>query len=156
MSQIYLARRGKIYGPYTTQEYESLCSRGESEGFSWIWDVSREQWRALDPAPSGHPQKMQKAAAVGASVSEFQAICLTPEQTVAALLKGWTETACELDVDLDRLMLSEGQSVTLHLWNPESHEAMNVTAQITQRTRENQGWKLRLRWAAVPQVLRAA
>lgn len=158
MNQIYLARRGKIYGPYSLKEYDSLCARGEADGFSWIWDSAREQWKALDPAPQMRPNfgdvgKKEQAFDVSVNFLEIEAICFTPEQSVVACLKGWTETACEIEINGDRLMLAEGQWVTLHLWNPSNDRAMNVVAQVTQRLRSGSGWCLRLRWAEVPEVL---
>lgn len=157
MKQVYLARFGKIYGPYTATEYEALCADGSNEKYSWIWDETKSQWKSLDPAPTLSPQKAHTQTGVGKNLETsgaFQAVCLTPEQTVPGVLQGWTETACELDVSVDRLMLSEGQSVMLHLWDPNSHQAMNISTKLIQRLKSEQGWKLRLRWDSVPEMLK--
>lgn len=48
---IYLAKKGKITGPITLSDYETLRASGQIEQFFWIWHDEMKQWIPLDPPP---------------------------------------------------------------------------------------------------------
>ena len=49
---IYLARFGKVHGPFSDTEIESFQANGKMLEFTWIWDYGTQAWRSLDPAPA--------------------------------------------------------------------------------------------------------
>ena len=53
----YLAKSGKISGPFTTAQIEEMCAEGGLAAYSWFWDETRAGWEALDPAPAELPGK---------------------------------------------------------------------------------------------------
>lgn len=67
MKDIYLARNGRIHGPYNEAQVEEMRASGAITAFSWIWDGSTPGWEALDPAPAELPNqagvKISKAVA---------------------------------------------------------------------------------------------
>ena len=51
--KIYLGKSGKIYGPYSQREVETLVSQGAA--FTWIWDHSGSAWQPIEAAPASAP-----------------------------------------------------------------------------------------------------
>jgi hypothetical protein len=52
---IYLGKHGKIYGPFSGEEFEKFHETGKIYEFTWIWDESLNNWKSLDPAPTKKP-----------------------------------------------------------------------------------------------------
>jgi hypothetical protein len=53
---IFLAKGGKITGPFTTEQFNQFKHSGELDRFSWYWDARGADWKPIDPAPLSAPE----------------------------------------------------------------------------------------------------
>ena len=47
----YLARSGRVFGPYNDADFASMKNQGELDRFSWIWSETKNAWEPLDLPP---------------------------------------------------------------------------------------------------------
>lgn len=166
--EIYLASGGKVFGPYTANEFEAFNLSGDIRKFSWIWDPSSDSWKALDPAPKMKPISGSAAQpGIASTPSSFQAmrsqavdaievICHDFREMLSASLIQMTETGCELiSRDLNghashppHFALSA--PLMLNLYDPATGKLTNVNGRFYGAERAPDGWKLRIRWDSIP------
>src|SRR4051812_5195955 len=56
--KVYLARQGKVSGPFTEEELGAMSSRGELDRFAWVWRSVTPGWQPLHPMPMGPPESL--------------------------------------------------------------------------------------------------
>src|SRR3954471_17662389 len=66
--KVYLARQGKVSGPYTEDQVAELSASGELERYSWVWRSVTPGWHPLDAMPSGPPESLPVLPAEGPPV----------------------------------------------------------------------------------------
>lgn len=159
---IFLARAGKVSGPFTEAQFEKMEAKGETSHFSWFWKTSAPGWKPLDPAPSFNPEQVagshagkQHAPAAPVSASRVEVICHDFVNTVSGRLHDMSDLNCELlsDHDSAEPLFCVRSKVVLNLLDPQSGASMNVQARITAVTRRGAHWVYRIRWATTPALL---
>ena len=170
---VYLARFGKVHGPFTDQELESFQANGKIHEFTWIWDLGAQNWRPLDPPPaalfdsqpaaaqpvdySTYRQPPAASAASGpspmdlgfpATRGQVPVVCHNFRQVVSGLAHRMTATGCELrttDGHFSPAFVSRS-SVILNLLDDESGKLMNVEGRVCGVSRTGDGWIYQVRW----------
>lgn len=67
---IYLARLGKVSGPFSEEEFSGFKASGKLLEYSWIWDDAVGVWAAVDPAPAPlHHRATQNQSSLYSGVS---------------------------------------------------------------------------------------
>src|SRR5581483_10104893 len=51
-AKVFLAKAGKISGPYTEHDVEAMSESGQLERFAWVWRSTTPGWQPLDPMPA--------------------------------------------------------------------------------------------------------
>lgn len=182
-NEIYLASGGKVFGPYTSAEFETFALSGDIRKFSWIWEPSTESWKALDPAPKTKPGSGIGATLDGAAglrtsqahggradpthspqfsnhadASSIEVICHDFREVLSASLVHMTETGCELMSKDAHGHVSHpphfalSAPLMLNLYDPMSGKLTNVHGRFYGAERAPGGWKLKVRWNAVPSL----
>jgi len=150
---IYLAKSGKIFGPFTQKDVDDLHSSGQIQTYSWMWKEEKNQWQALDPAPSHSPHQPAKTSSSSISAG-WEAICHNFKQIISGTLDTVTEMGCEI-ITQDRSampVLGQQAIVMLNLLEPKSGKCMNVKAQVAQVSKSAWGWVYRIKWNGIPET----
>lgn len=161
---IYLARAGKVSGPFTEAQFEKMEAKGETSHYSWFWKTTASGWKPLDPAPSFNPEQAPGHASGKAhghaptapvSASRVEVICHDFVNTVSGRLHDMSDLNCELlsDHESSEPLFCVHSKVVLNLLDPQSGASMNVQARITAVTRRGAHWVYRIRWATTPALL---
>lgn len=174
-SAIYLARKGKVFGPFSESEYEGFHKSGEIDKYSWIWDSQILQWKPMDPAPlplkldtgSVHTQTFtpqlhsQPQPNLRIDVDKFiearniAAICHDYHHAIAGKIGDVTATGCELlsDEPYSSPPLCARSLVHLNLLDESTGKSVNVEARIFDIHKTHKGWMYRLSWDQTPALL---
>ena len=177
---VYLARFGKVHGPFTDQELEAFQANGKINEFTWVWDYSGQGWKPLDPPPaalfdtgeqseqvgsaqilqySGHAQPTTAGPSpmdlgFPSTRGQVSVVCHNFRQVVSGFVHRMTATGCELktsDGHLSPAFVSRS-SVVLNLLDGESGKLMNVSCRICGVTRTPDGWVYQVRWEQRPEI----
>ena len=177
---IFLGRLGKIYGPYSKQEFERFHESGKIYEFTWIWDDTNNGWKSLDPAPSFVPPSLEEkevhaeieedqehenvlpisAGSVSAKKipgrritnSGYQALCHNFRYAVSGEVNSMTETSCELKIDLESgKTFPKNTNLLLNIYDPKTGKTVNVKARLIDSVREGNGWLYHMRWDSRPE-----
>lgn len=155
---IYLGSNGKVFGPFTSAEFEALNLSGDIQNFSWIWDSTSDVWKPLDPAPQIKPSSGVTFLNQGTSkaIESIEVICHNFREVLSASLVRMTETGCELISKDSNGHVSHHPHfalrapLTLNLYDPSTRKMVTVNGRFDGAERANEGWKLRVRWDAIP------
>jgi hypothetical protein len=178
--KIYLAKAGRISGPYTDHDLKGMEANGQLEYFTWVWKSTEPGWQTLDPIPapldpSNLPDNLPKEAPPLPKcappvppqarnlklVDAIEGICHDYRNVVAGKVVHATDTWCELLVDTHDAAtpVFGGQAkVFLNLLNSKNGQTIDVQAQLSKVTRTREGTTYRLEWvSSVPaELLRAS
>lgn len=148
----YLARLGKISGPFSAQEFRSLQETGQIDQYRWIWDESKQVWKALDPAPTSKPQSEKP---IMVSTKGLQVLVFDQVHILAGQLDQVTETGCVVRPSGKNRAPAFGSRspVRLNFLNPKSGEQMNVDAELFGIERISDELIYRIRWNQLPEIL---
>ncbi len=160
MGSIYVARFGKVYGPFTGNEIEKFQASGKIHDYSWIWDPKKKEWKALDAAPpplfeeSEVPGVASKLHGKGASADRLAAICHDFRKVVRGMAAKMTETGCELVSEAKSISpaFAKKADVQLNLLDEKSGRQINVVARVCGVSKSRAGWGYQLRWQERPTV----
>jgi hypothetical protein len=152
---IYLARLGKIHGPFSETELTAFQSAGELTKYSWIWEPHQQIWRAIDPAPRPMGVSDEHAWGEGAIAdNRFEALLSAGDILASADVREVTETGCEILLKNESPgLLGFRGPIYLDLLDSEKGYAQTVEAKICSEKLGSQGWALRLRWRETPEIL---
>jgi hypothetical protein len=77
-TKTYLGKAGKIYGPFTEQEMETMRSNGLIRDFVWIWVADAKTWKCLDIPPPAPDEEEEAPRASTAASGASAASTVTP------------------------------------------------------------------------------
>jgi hypothetical protein len=168
---VYLARFGKVHGPFSDEELASFQASGKIHEYTWMWNHSANAWRSLDPAPAPlfEAQEDPTANLVAAKHSEpaptahgpspmdsgFPAtrgqvpvVCHNFRQVISGFVQRMTATGCELNTTDDHLSPTfvNRAAVILNLLDGDSGKLMNVAGRVCNVERTKTGWTYQVRW----------
>jgi hypothetical protein len=160
-NQVFLGKAGKIYGPYSQEEFNQMFAKGKVSDFNWIWDWKQQSWKPIElPPPSpltldelSHGSS--KANTNSVSWTSLKAICFDHFSVASGVLECVTETGCLL-----KSGHSEGGSkftlksnISLNLYDQVSGKSITVKVNISDITFNQHCWNYRLKWNEVPALL---
>jgi len=177
-AEIFLGKHGKIYGPFSSREFERFHDTGKIYEYNWLWEKHSAEWKLLDPAPS-HPPPRSNAPAKSleksiekksksskhvqtkkatAGKSEIQAIVHNSQSLISGTLQFWTETGCEILSQASHSSqaipcLAKGSMVNLSLLETQTGRSMNLQASVSDISYHKNNWIYRIRWKARPALL---
>lgn len=146
---IYLAKMGKVFGPYSQKELDTFHTEGTIKDFFWLWDEKSSQWMPLDPLPA--PPRTERSTDL---FSKLGVICHDSRGVVAGHVRDVTETGCELCTDDTQATPKLGcrSYVILNIHNPETGRSTSVPARLTDAYRAEGRWTYKVRWSACPAI----
>lgn len=164
--RVYLAKSGRVFGPYTERNMMEMESSGELSRFSWVWKSSAPGWQPLDPMPApldestvvaSEPARKSRShlRLVGDTI---EGVCHDYRNVVAGTVVRVTEAGCELLVagaEASTPKFKTNARVYLNLLNAKTGQTMDVSAQLGEVTHSQHGWTYRLEWQSVPELLQA-
>lgn len=166
----YLARFGKVFGPFSDEEIEGFQASGKINEYFWIWNEQSALWKPLDPppapltpsaganvyefAPEGELGPSPKELGFPKTSGSVPVVCHNYKAVLSGKLQRMTETGCEL--------LSEHGSFTptfvnrstivMNLLDAGSGKLMNVSGRICAVKRMERGWSYQIRWEQRPEI----
>ena len=171
----YLARRGKIDGPFDKDQYQKMQSENELSKYSWIWSQSEGTWKPIDPPPSltpqggkivSHEELQLKRAAKQISVGKLSAkeqkklstllvICHDQRNAISGHLDEIGPGGANLVTQDHSSLPKLGQNgkVLLNLLDSKSGKSINVDAKISSVSKQGHQWTYRLLWKQVPHLV---
>lgn len=175
---IFLAKKGKITGPITLNEYEAMKASGQIEQFFWIWHADMRQWVPLDPPPapihaedddapaprvSAHPAAIAAQAAAQVvqlkqpkikfgSTEHIEVLCHDFRNIVQGSIQEPNALGFSLVTpeDLHAPKLGAQGKVMLNLLNKKSGQMTTVSAEVTGVARVGKSWSYQIRWGELP------
>jgi hypothetical protein len=148
--EIFLAREGKIFGPFDAKELERFEASGEIRDYAFRWDPQSESWKPLQSPPTLAPGRLR--AATGES-NELEAIAHdTCSSLVGGRIGNVSETGCDLfaHAEADSPALAVDAVIRVNLLDPASGRSLDVQARLKEVFRGAAGWIYRLRWISRP------
>lgn len=156
----YLAKSGRVFGPYTPQQFEALRASSDIENYSWYWDPAQEQWQPIDPPP-GDPRarRAPPLSVVGrgktAAPERLEVLCHDYRGLANGQIRNVTDMGCEFMVLAGESMpsFSERAPLIMSVLDPDSAHSMDVPASVNGIYREKEYWVYRIRWAKRPELV---
>ncbi len=172
--KVYLAKAGRVSGPYSESDLERMRASGELERFAWVWTSSAPSWQPLDPMPAPldennlpeslaevaplprRPEQHQQRRPMRA-VQDIEGVCHDYRNVVAGRVVRVTDSGCELLVDGGSTPKWNAQAkLYLNLLNSRNGQTIDVVAHLAGVSHSREGWTYRLDWESVPELLRAS
>ncbi len=146
VEKFYLARSGKISGPYTEADIKALESRGELLTYTWIWVPGSQDWKPLDPKPTQIPGSIE-AARVGEMATSSEAYALWGQNAIRGRIEGRTELGFELVYSEKRMLPPFATGMTLQIMDVmgSQESACLYSMKISEIERKGESWVLFLR-----------
>ena len=150
---IYLAKNGKIQGPFRNQEIQEFKTNGKYDAFSWIWNSSSETWQAIDPAPKEGP-KTARVFEVGDTID---VILHNQVDATSGRLLDPNEFGGSISApphaDSDIPLFRAGSTVILNLLDYKSSSSENVRAKIRGISKIPDAWIYEFDWIEKPLLI---
>ncbi len=158
-SQIFLGKKGKIFGPYTKVEYEQMYASGQLENYTWIWNEEAQSWKTLEMPPAPPPTSTQNSEhSSKLNWQQVRALCFDRFTLASGKLECVTENGCEL-ISEDHesgIKFPLDKRIELSLFDGLSQKSTTLSVQIAKVEYRNHSWVYRLKWNGVPQILTQA
>lgn len=158
----YLAKSGKVSGPFDAHQFEQLKRSGEIDQYSWYWEPKSDQWTPIDPPPLNAPvnaanSTTKKSRKITTHLQHFEVICYDYKELASGKLRTVSEFGCEIIIPITEGHLSpifsERAPLLLNVLDEKSNQAMDVPANVNSISREGMHWVYRVRWNTLPQIV---
>ena len=155
LNEVFLGKKGKVFGPYTREEFENLHATKKLEDFTYLWNSESESWTPLEavpPHPHAKAEGKIKGAKRGLDWNALRAFCHNYIQGVGGRLEGVTETGCDLLVreGHDHPRFAQHVPLLLNLMDVEQGKSWNIKVTLSQSERRNDEFVYRMRWDKMP------
>ena len=151
MSQYYLGKSGKVFGPFTPEQIGELRLSGEIENYTYLWSEAESKWENIDPPPPAPGGEGTKINAVSVGISP-EAICHNSFDIVSGWLENISDSGCELVANLssESPKLGRDAPCTLNVMDGSKSKAINVKARMVKSEMIDGKWVYQIRWAGRP------
>lgn len=145
-ASIYLAKSGKISGPFTDDELEKLQATGDLYRYHWIWSHADSSWRPIDAPPTMSPEQWESRAET--DLSDYDVIGFSGSTLASGVLKNLDEIGCDFYTPGKETYpkFRSSNVIRVNLLNPKTLQMVNVETQISRVFRTDDGWAYRLKW----------
>lgn len=168
---IYLGKEGKLFGPYSEDQLDSMKTSGEYSQYSWLWEDRADGWLPINPPPmppsdptenyelKPKPQKQMQSPPsreLPAAVARLQAICHDNQSIISGSPTRLTRDTIFLassDFASSLPPFGKGSRVWLNLLDEASGKTENVQAVIHGMARRNGGWEYEMKWDRAPDMI---
>jgi len=142
-NKYFLARSGKIAGPYSEEDIRTLETRGELLSYAWIWTPAATDWKALDPKPTRAPSFESPVTAAHAT----EAYAMWGQHAIRGRVEARTELGFELVYTEKRMLPPLASGMSLQVMDVSEGSALSSLAmmKISQIERKDGDWVLFLR-----------
>ncbi|MEO5666639.1 MAG: DUF4339 domain-containing protein [Bdellovibrionota bacterium] len=150
MNKYFLARSGKIAGPYSEEDLRVLEKRGELLSYSWIWTPGASDWKSIDPKPTRKPSFEETplvAQSTDAVLSSSEAYALWGQNAIKGRVQARTELGFELVYTEHRMLpqVARGMSLQVMDIGDGSSNAHLALMKVSEIERKGEHWVLFLR-----------
>ncbi|MBC7385562.1 MAG: hypothetical protein H7301_05270 [Cryobacterium sp.] len=175
---LYLAKEGKVSGPFTPPQVEELKLSGEFYRYEWMWDGEAPDWSAVPrklTSPPGLPAERTKTltkipAAVDTPILQpvkvarpFQGVDIqTSSKVFCAVLfdnrqsiggevtKAHSRGAHFVSTPSQTTPLSKGTRALVDLLDESNDRSTKIQATVATVSRMGDRWVLELEWSGCP------
>ena len=181
--EIFLAKGGQTYGPYTVEEFEEIKASPDFKSYTYIWDgrETNADWKPMElppvipikrkagpgapPPDASHPALANSAPSIAAppvapilkgyDVPGIEALCHDSHSAISGKLSGVTDAGCELVTTGARSEPAFGATaqVILNLLDPKSGRSMSVPARLSGVLRKDGKWSYQVQWKGCPELI---
>lgn len=158
-NHVFLGKDGKVFGPYSLEEYEKMFASGELSKFTWIWDSKLYTWKTLEippppPTMSGDLENKTKPTPESINWEMIQAICFDQFNLMSGKLEWITESGCVFISDeFEKAVKFPVQAkAELNLFEENLKRLICVQVSIADISLQKQRWTYRLRWKEAPSI----
>jgi len=170
----YLAKDGKVSGPFDHDKVEELKKNGSFYEYEWMWDGHSPDWtpipRKLKSPPSvlpdgtspgirrPTPQELQKQKTktnieIETSKKSFYAVCFDSRSTMGGEVShAHSRGGKFVSVPGTSSPFPKGATVWLDLLDESSDKSAKIKSVVTDVHRESDHWILDLEWTSCPLV----
>lgn len=171
----YLAKAGKVSGPFDAKQIEDLKRSGDFYAFEWMWDGHSPDWAPVPrklQAPPALPEVARKITHVSAAEAANAPVAKNPSFH-GADIKTSDKTFCAVLFDTritiggevshahsrggkfvstptQQIPVSKGSSALLDLLDEATDRSTKVKAAVVNVSRMGERWVLDLEWAGMP------
>lgn len=165
-SPTYLAKNGKVFGPYEPEQVVKLKASGDFFDYEWMWDGQSPDWapvpRKLKSPPPlpGKPQPQvgmpaqqtyRQDVVIETSDKTFCAIVFDSRQTLGGeVSRAHTRGARFVSTPSQAAPFSKGSHVWIDLLDEEKDRTSKIKSTIAQVSRMNDRWVIDLEWTDCP------
>lgn len=158
-NEVFLGKAGKIFGPYSAEEYEKMFASGELSKFTWIWDSKLLTWKTIDTPPppltiSGSLDNKPTPSNDSIHWEMIQAICLDQFNLTSGKLEWITESGCVFvsdEIEETAKFPIHGKA-ELNLYEEAMKKLICVQVSVVDINLQKQRWTYRLRWKEAPKI----
>ena len=148
-NKYFLARSGKIAGPFSDEDLRVLETRGELTNYSWIWAPGATDWKPLDPKPLMKPsfESPVPESSTDATSSTGEAYALWGQNAIRGRIESRTALGFELIYSDKRMLpnLARGMSLQVMDVSDTSTPVGLALMKISEIERKGEDWVLFLR-----------
>lgn len=150
MKGTFLAKWGRVFGPYEAAEIALMQASGKLKDYHWICESGGKEWRPLDPPPALPGRSVEAAQATGAA--GWDTLMHNRVDFVPGALEFVTESGAEFlcRVRDTQPLFALGAQVRLHVADTKKGVADEVTASVLAVELEKDGWRYRIGWGVRP------
>lgn len=150
--KIFLGKSGKIFGPYTQEEFDQMSVDGVLHQFVWMWSDSENKWCPIElPPPPVLPVQTPLRPSVQVS-AKISAICFDLSHLLYGELECMTQTGCTFvaPAHLGLLPVFSKNRTSLSLLNEASNESVTLPVYLIHQVVRDGQCRYLLRWDELP------
>ena len=167
--EVYLGKSGKVFGPFSREEYDQMFADDQLSKYTWLWDWKLNAWKPLDvppPPPEGLSLPLNAGANAGAAGgvrsgaevdwSTIQGILFDRFCIAGGKIQKVTETGCTFVTE----DVSEGEAcgprfplksrAEVNLFDASLKKCTRTPVTIVSVEHQGQAWVYQVRWDEVP------
>ena len=163
-SQTYLAKDGKVFGPYDATKIAALRKSGEFFTYEWMWDGKSPDWSPVPrklhnppPLPGNEEVKLtgkkREGVEIEASNKAFCAIAFDTRSSLAGEVSGAHSRGAKfVSNPSEHTPFSKGSTIWVDLLDEAADRSAKVKSVVTQVSRMGTQWVMELEWGGCPLI----
>lgn len=171
-SPSYLAKNGKVYGPYEAAKIAELKASGDFYDYEWMWDGQAPDWapvprklKSPPPLPGGvtpqvapsapgqkrPPPSPMKSVEIETSKKLFPAICFDNRTTMGGEVShAHSRGGRFVSLPNSPSVFPKGATVSVDLLDEAADKTAKIKSVVSGVSRLDNRWVLELEWGECP------